>query len=83
MNFYYNPSKTKICLSYVLLFFCPYYQKPFFQSLRFVKAAKPSAYYLKNMSFCPYYPKIVNPVLCLYHEIQISEGRQSHHYLRK
>ena len=29
----------------------------FFQSLRFVKAAKPSAYYLKNMSFCPYYLK--------------------------
>ena len=26
----------------------------FFQSLRFVKAAKPSAYYLKNMSFCLY-----------------------------
>ena len=24
------------------------------------------------MSFCPYYPKIVNLVLCLYHEIQIS-----------
>ena len=41
----------------------------FFQSLRFVKAAKPSAYYLKNMSFCPYYLKIVILLLCLYSDL--------------
>ena len=47
MNFYYNPSKTKICLSYVLLFFCPYYLK----NISFCP------YYLKKISFCPYYLK--------------------------